>query len=454
MWPFLDPIECRQAEQCLAAGQPLEAARILLAARPPDHKAIREMLLRVGPALVESAQRALAAGDRPVAAEFLDCASQCIDLPAEVRVLAEQVARELDEQRRQQDWAARRLAQAEHWARDGRLRSALGFIEPLADDPPAARRRLDWQQDIERLDRHAAEFREHLARGEFPAAAAVLEKARELAPNQPLVLCLQQEFDAACPTAEPEPPASNSCRTDALIRPPRSSRLLLSGLSHSGDLLILPQPLITIGSPQDATIELPIQALLQRRHALLIRERSPGPSGECHRLVPLAGASVWVNERRLADSETVWLAHGDLLQFGPEVCQWRYRRPVADSATAMLQQSRPGGAAAVVPDSRPIARLVLLADDLRIGRQPRGNHLVESDFPVERLWLSVADDEFQAAVEGGVLFVHDSSGSDDPARRFLAPAELQLYSDDPALTEQALQGRGGDFRRTLKLVNL
>lgn len=37
MWPFVDPIECRQAELCLAHGQPLEAARILLAARYHVH---------------------------------------------------------------------------------------------------------------------------------------------------------------------------------------------------------------------------------------------------------------------------------------------------------------------------------------------------------------------------------------------------------------------------------
>jgi hypothetical protein len=35
MWPFSNPLECKVAEQCLAHGNPLEAARVLLAAKQP-----------------------------------------------------------------------------------------------------------------------------------------------------------------------------------------------------------------------------------------------------------------------------------------------------------------------------------------------------------------------------------------------------------------------------------
>ena len=97
MWPFIDPIECRQAEQYLAHGQPLEAARILLAAKASEHKAVREWLLRAGPPLIEQAKQSLAAGDLLVAAEFLACAGKCMELPVDVRALYDQVSCQLHE---------------------------------------------------------------------------------------------------------------------------------------------------------------------------------------------------------------------------------------------------------------------------------------------------------------------------------------------------------------------
>lgn len=463
MWPFLDPIECRQAALYLAHGQPLEAARILLAAKAKEHKAVREGLLKVGPALIEQARQTLAAGELLVAEEMLTCAGQCVELPAEARKLYDQISRQLHERQQQHDWAQRRLAQADRWAHDGRLHSALGMIESLDNDPLAARRRLDWQQAVARLDRYAVEFRDHLSKAEFPAAAAVLRKARELAPDQPLVLCLQQELEAACPPAASLPPTPvmspmTSRETEIPARPTihpsaRTARLLLTGLSNSGDVLVLPQSLITIGTPRDATVELPIQALLRRRHALLIREPAPGPKGQCHRLAPLAGAAVLVNGQRIANDETAWLKHDDLLQFGPDICRWLYRRPVADSPTAVLQQARPGGAAAVAPDGRSIARIVLLADELTVGRQARENHLVEAGFPVERLRLTVDDGGWRAAVKGGVLFVQNDD-SEHPAQPLRLPAELMLYADGPELIGNALQGERGEYKRSLKLVNV
>jgi hypothetical protein len=57
-------------------------------------------------------------------------------------------------QRQQQDqhWRQDRLRTAEQWARQGRLYSAIGLVEPLADDDAtAARRKQDWAADAARL---------------------------------------------------------------------------------------------------------------------------------------------------------------------------------------------------------------------------------------------------------------------------------------------------------------
>lgn len=468
MWPFVDPAECQAAEQCLAHHQPLEAARILLAETHRDHMAVRKLLRRIAPQLVELARQAFETGNVLVAAEFIECAEQCAELPPDARALRDRITHDLKELRQQQDWAQRRLEQANRWAREGRLHSALGMIEPLEDEPQAARCRLDWQQDIGRLDHYAVEIRQHLANAEFPAAEAVLKKARELAPGQPLVLCLEQELRSARPGAnevsvlldvlastDTSPAVADDPRV--AIRPSspnKGARLLLSGLATIGDVLLLSEPIITVGTRQDATVDLPIQAMLRQRHALLIREKLPGPRGERHRLAPLAGATVLVNGGAIPDGSTAWLVHGDRIQLGPEICRWTYRRSIGDSATAVLEQTRPDGAVAVTPTGVPIRRVVLLDDELRIGRESQGNQLVDPGLPVSRLKLSHSNDQWRAAIEHGALFVNDGEASDDPCRPLRLPAELVLFADGPELIGHALQGDRGEYKRTLKLETM
>ena len=64
MWPFCDPVECQIAEQCLAQGQVLEAARVLLPKKAGGHKVVLELLLKIVPQLVEQARQAFEAGER------------------------------------------------------------------------------------------------------------------------------------------------------------------------------------------------------------------------------------------------------------------------------------------------------------------------------------------------------------------------------------------------------
>ncbi|MBI2479209.1 MAG: FHA domain-containing protein [Planctomycetia bacterium] len=464
MWPFVDPVECLTAMQYLAHRQPLEAARVLLPVKDIGHKAVLNLLLRIAPQLVEQARQAFEAGDLLVAGELLDCATQCAVLPADAKTLRDQIAREQDALRQQQDWNEQQLVQADRWAKVGRLYSALGMIEPLADDPQVARRKLDWKQHLQRLERYAVEFHGHLAQAEFLAAEAVLRKARELAPGQPLVLCLEQEWREARAETDALSPSDKSA--DAQTEPQYADKvniaartsssapnttLLLSGLSTAGDVLLLAQPVVTIGTPRDSHVDLPIQALLRRRHALLIREQPAGPNGQTHRLVPLAGAAVSVNGRAIPPADSVWLVHGDVLQFGPDVCRWKYRRPVARSATAVLEQSRPGGAAAVTPDGRSISRVVLMANELMIGHEPRQNHLVEPNLAVRRLRLETDDNGWHASVEQGVLFVDNDRETNDNRQTLRWPAELMLYADGPGLVGNALQGDGGAFQQRLNI---
>ncbi|MCA9155849.1 MAG: hypothetical protein KDA38_13720, partial [Planctomycetales bacterium] len=314
------------------------------------------------------------------------------------------------------------------------------------------------------LERYAAEVRQHLAQSEFAAAQAVLKKAGQLAPGHPLVLCLEQEIRQSAPTAAvPESTPSVTSTTDqrkAIAIEPRrypvlrqdNARFLLAGLATAGELLVVAKPLVTLGSPRETDVDMPIQARLRPQHALIVRQTSPGPNGETHRLIPSAGAFVRVNDATVNEGSSVWLTHGDRLQIGPEISRWTYRRPVKDSKTAVLEQTRPDGAVATLSGGITVRRVVLLDDELRIGRDREQNHLVEVGFPVSRLRLVFRSGHWRAVAERGALFINDSDDSDEAARPMNLPAELVLFNDDQNLLAGALQGERQDYTRTLRLT--
>lgn len=363
MWPFLDPIECRVAEQLVADGQHLEAARTLLSGKSRDHKAVRAMLAKLLEPLVGQARRAFEAGQIGMASELIDCAAHCGQLSLEARELAERIAEQVREQQRQTDWNQRRLAEAKRWAEDGRFCSAIAMISPLDEDRDAARLRLDWQH-------------------------------------------------------------------------------------HQ----VVAKPIVTLGTPRESAVDMPIQARLRPQHALIVRETKPGPNGETHRLIPSAGALVRVNDATINDGSSVWLTHGDRLQIGPEISRWTYRRPVKDSKTAVLEQTRPDGAVATLSGGITVRRVVLLDDELRIGRDRGQNHLLEAGFPVSRLRLVFRSGHWRAVAERGALFINDGDDSDDAARTMNLPAELVLFNDDQNILAGALQGERQDYTRTLRLT--
>lgn len=53
---FLDPIEYKQAQDYLAQGALLEAARVLLASPEPRHRRVQQLLLDVQAALLKKGE--------------------------------------------------------------------------------------------------------------------------------------------------------------------------------------------------------------------------------------------------------------------------------------------------------------------------------------------------------------------------------------------------------------
>lgn len=450
MWPFSNPLECKVAEQCLAQNNPLEAARVLLAAQQPVHRAVRALLLRIGPQLVALGRQAAAEDDVLVAAELLEVAARCGSLSPPDETLRRQLVERREQLAQDRQWREQRLDRAAQWARDGRLRSALGLVAPLDADPEAARRRRDWQFDLETLERYGQEFERHLQANERAAAEAVLAKANQLAPLDPNVWAMRQALQPAgvpsdppssvapaahAPTAswqaesQVEQPASGgefvvpcACRIASGVFEP----LVLSGLTALGDVYVVARPHILIGTPREPGVDLPMSARLHGREALLVREPA-GRGVECWRIVPLGAAIVTVCGERVAAPASRTLVDGDILEFETAQCRWRFRLPLADSATAVLDVVRPAAANISLPGQGSCDFVALVADRLVIATDRTQGHLVQRDLP-GRLTLRPCAAGWEVESNGAPLFA-------DSER---LPARLTMYADQPGLARHVV----------------
>jgi tetratricopeptide (TPR) repeat protein len=479
MWKWLDPIECRIAQQCLDHGQTLEAAKHLLAGPHREHRAVRELLLRIGPELVAQAQQAFDVGDLPIAQELIACAAQCGELAPAAQALQQEIVRRCRRQQQDQQWRERRLEAADAWAGQGRLQSALGLIEPLAgEDLDAARRKQDWIADAARLEGYLRQFEEYLAQGRWKAAEAVLRKAQEAAPGQPQVLCMEQALGEACPApaslptnhndpatpvehaADPVAPGqcvSPSEETASFIAervsvPANATRLLLTGLPGIGPVLILRQPVVLVGTANDPSVQLPLQAMLHRRHAMLVRDKTCGGSAQ-FRVGPMSGCAVSVNDVPIPDGQTRVLTDGDVIQFANEHCRWTFRQSETGAcrSSAVLQQTRPASAYAVASGGAQVRCIVLAGEELVIGRDRTAAHLAEPGLPVRQLRLAWRTGGLYAHVADGAMFVNGAEAEPVKGVPVDLPAELDLYADGDRLAGDALLGAGGLYEMKLLL---
>ncbi len=374
------------------------------------------------------------------------------ELPPAARALQQEIVRLCQRQQQDQHWRQDRLQTAEQWAQQGRLYSAIGLVEPLAgDDATAARRKQDWAADAARLDRYVREFEDYLDKGRYDAAEAVLRKACEVAPGQPQVLCMERSLLEARPVENAAPRSSNPPAPSGLVAAADSPRLLLSGLPNLGPVLILRQPMVLVGTSRDPSVHLPLQAMLHRRHAVLLREKTR--AGVRFRVAPLAGCAASVNGRPITDGQTHTLNDGDVLQFGNEHCRWTFRQPETDACRtlALLHQTRPASACAVATDGTQVRCVFLAGDELAIGRDRTAAHLVEPGLPIRQLRLAWQADGLYADAIGGMLFVNGAAADVDAGVPVGLPAELAMYADGNGLVGEALQGTGGRYEMKLDL---
>lgn len=111
----------------------------------------------------------------------------------------------------------------------------------------------------------------------------------------------------------------------------------------------------------------------------------------------------------------------------------------------------PSPACAVTADRRQFRHVVLMADELSIGRNRGEAHLVHPQFPARRLRLTWRADGLHAEAEGGAVFFDDGQDDRVTDRPLVLPADLTLYADGAGLAQAALLGESDVYEMRLQL---
>ena len=130
---WLDPPECVAADDCLQQGNAAEAARLLLACKYPQHRAVRKRLLEAGRRLAETAEEQLQAGHLEAAEAAIRLAARCMVLEGTALGLQRQITEMVQQKQQCQAWLGKQLDLAQEFAETGRLHSALDVLAPVGE---------------------------------------------------------------------------------------------------------------------------------------------------------------------------------------------------------------------------------------------------------------------------------------------------------------------------------
>ncbi len=419
---WLDPPECNVARHCLETGNVAEAARLLIASKYPDHRAVRGLRLEAGQRLVCLAGQQYEAGNLEAADAAIRLAAECMALEGEALALQQRIAQGLMQKQQHQQWVAAKLANAQQLATAGRFHSALDVLAPVGGAPEAARLQADIQQLFAQLERHLSQCREALQSGQLEAAYLHWQAAHKLAPQSPEVA------ELASAVAQARQPEANG-HGQAVAVCDRRQSLVLGGLA-----LVVSAGEVCIGTPRGEGVHVPVYAPLHSRHAVLLRDRQGWQLAACgdRHGRPCRAA---VDGRRV--ESTVRLADGSLLELGERDCKWRFRLPIAGSATAVLEPI--AGSCGVVALASGRIDCVALMEDCLVLRAHHPAHIVLPHLPCKQLRLYWKDGRLLWEVEGGL-------GRLEVPGRTLAQDDNQVYVPsrlhiEPHLDEAELLGR-------------
>lgn len=404
MRPIPRPPEFQIAEQYLANKDPRKAAQTLLASSERAHPAVKELLSRIASQLVIEAKEGEMANARLRAAECLELAARCCNLTPADEAL--------------------------------RLRLAVQR-EPNAPDQPPTVPTIETQPP--------ASKRESNMHG---ASAPSLESSVphdewQTCVSEPPAMPREASNVAAPPRVAQTSPQFTISPFACRVLGDVDRGLLLSGLDAFGDVLVLTRPHILIGTPRERSVDFPIIAGIHRRHALMVRE-TDGGSRDCWRIIPLGSASILVNGVSIVSPASRRLADNDVIQLDSGYCRWRFRQPVVDSATVVMEVIRPNAAGVTFADGTNVNCVVLVADRLVISRHRHDSHLTQNDLPGKQIVLQPTSDGWHAS-SADLSLVAESPQ---------VPSEIAFNTDCRVTEMQHEPEERSNVRRTTRSLQL
>lgn len=205
------------------------------------------------------------------------------------------------------------------------------------------------------------------------------------------------------------------------------------------DLLVITTEEAVIGNARGRGVTVPLLANVHSRHALIVRHRRD------YQLVGLPNCATLVNGEPLTGTRL--LTDGDIIQFGPPGCLWRFQRPVRNSATALFESV--GSLASSIPlpseDARQIhcQRFVMLADELVLTPGDDGHHSFP-ELPARELRLQASPTGITLLATEAVVFVERSDNNerlDDAPLNWPSRLLIRTTLDEPELLRRSLLGQ-------------
>lgn len=419
---WLDPQECLAAQDALQRGNPAEAARLLLSSKNPEHRTVRRLLSEAGQRLAEQAQQQFEAGELEAAEACLNLAAQCLPLQGEALACQRKVAQALDQQRRHQAWAAEQLERARRLAEGGRLHTALDVLKPLAALPVATPLRLQVEQQLGSFRRHVEACQQALQADQPEAAHRHWQRAQAISPESPELVELAQKIARALSNV-------GGAAEKVVAVEDRAQRVQLDSLA-----LVVSTAEVVLGTVRGEGVHVPLYDQLHGRHAVFLRDRHGWQLVPCRdrhgRMCP-----VWVNGEIAAGA--CRLADGCLIRLGNGNCVWRFRLPVRQSATAVLEPAE-GSRPCLSVGRGQLQRVVLLDEELWV-RPAAPAHLIVPELPCRQFVLRWRQGVLGWEAEGGRVGVELPGRIVDEAnRQVFLPCRLVIES---RLEEAELLGR-------------
>lgn len=276
---FLDPPEGIRINELLATGDPVAAARLLLASSNREHKAIRPHVTECVNQLMLAAKAAFVGSQILTARDHARLAAELRPLSGDHAVLGRQIEESAAEVERRAAAEKAAVDRSRKLADAGRLHTSIESLVPIQHLPEGQELLAELSVRDVTMQRHAKEFDRLLEQADLLGAEVILRKIEEVARSSATARQCRNRLDQAQKAIQPALPAeksstaSSSTTTSTAINPDDRGWLLNFGHPDRNTLLVFGHCFV-IGSSATEKTTAEIQvcgATLHRQHALILR---------------------------------------------------------------------------------------------------------------------------------------------------------------------------------------